>query len=117
MTNKKHPDITPFHGQACLMQRKINQVQLKLAEEVYKIKQIEARLKEIADKSSDFRKELSQVAELVQSQLPWIGANLVFPDHMPQKIVGELKMELALLNFSSKVAIRLNTTIEKTVEK
>ena len=55
--------------------------------------------------------------ELVQSQLTWIGANSVFPKHMPQKIAGELKMELELLNFSNKATVRLNTTIEKIVEK
>ena len=83
MDNEKQPDITPFCGQACLMQRKIHQVQLKLAEEVYKIKKMEARLKEISDNSSDFRKGLLEFAELVQSQLTWIGSNSIFPDHMP----------------------------------
>ena len=76
-------------------------------EEIYKIKQIEARLKEIVDKSSDFRIALSEVTELVQIQLTWIGSNLVFPDHMPPKTVGGMKRELALLNFSNKVIVRL----------
>ena len=36
---------------------------------------------------------------------------------MPQKTTQGLKMELALLNFSIKETIRLNTTIENIVEK
>ena len=58
-----------------------------------------------------------EVIELVQSQLTWIGSNSVFPDHMPQKTAGGLKMELLLLDFGSKEAVRLNTTTEKTMEK
>ena len=50
---------------------------------MYKIKKIEARLKEIAHSSSEFRKKLSDVAELVRNQLMWIGANPTFPTNMP----------------------------------
>ena len=63
------------------------------------------------------RKRLTRVTELVQSRLTWIGANAAFSDNMPQKTTRGLKMELPLLNFSSRVAERLNTTVEKTVEK
>ena len=73
-------------------------------------------MKEIENDSSDFKKGLLEVAELVQSQLAWIGTNSVFPDNMPQTTTGGLKMELALLDFRSKEATRLNTTIENTVE-
>ena len=99
------------------MQRKSQQFQLKLVEEVYKIKQIEVRLKEITDNSSNFRKCLLEVVGLVQIQITWIGANSIFFDHIPQKIAGRLNMELVLLYFCNKVVVRLNTTIEKTVEK
>ena len=88
-----------------------------MAEEIYKIKQIEERLKEIENDSSDFKKGLLEVAELVQSQLAWIGTNSVFPDNMPQETIGGLNMELELLDFSSNEATRLNIEIEKTVEK
>ena len=45
--NEKQLDIAPFCNQASLLQKEINQVLLKLAGEMYKIKQIEAILKEI----------------------------------------------------------------------
>ena len=65
--SEKYPDVTPFRNQSCLLQREINQVQLNLAEEMYKIKQIDPRLKELAHESSHFKFFISEVAELVQS--------------------------------------------------
>ena len=56
MENEKQLDVSPFRSQACLLQREINQFQVKLAEEMYNIKQIEARLKEIAHDSSELKK-------------------------------------------------------------
>ena len=38
VAKEKLIDLIPFRSQACLMQRKIHQVQLKLAEELYAIK-------------------------------------------------------------------------------
>ena len=65
IANEKQADVTPFHSQACILLRKINQVQLKLAKELYKIKKIEAILKEIENNSLEFQKILSEVTELV----------------------------------------------------
>ena len=42
---EKKLDLIPFCSQGFLMQRKIHQVQLKLTEELYKIRQIKVRLK------------------------------------------------------------------------
>ena len=83
MENEKQLDISPFHNQASLLQKEINHIQLKLVEEMYRIKHIESRLKEISHSSSEFRKRLSEVAKLVQIQLTWIGANSTFPTNMP----------------------------------
>ena len=41
-------DITPFRNQASMLQNEVNQVLLRLEGEMYKIKQIEVRLKELA---------------------------------------------------------------------
>ena len=98
-----------------MLQREINQILLKLVGEMYIIKQIEARLKEIAHSSSEFKKKLSDVAELVRNQLTWIGANSNFPTNMPHKTVGGIKMELETLNFGCKSAVRLNTSIDKNL--
>ena len=84
---------------------------------MYRIKQIEARLKEIALISSEYCKRLSDVVELVKNQLAWIGANPTFPTNMPQKITGSLEMEVAILNFGCKSTVRLNIAIDRTIEK
>ena len=57
------------------------------------------------------------MVELVKNQLAWIGANPTFPANMPQKNVGSLQLEVAILNFKCKVAVILNTTIDRTIEK
>ena len=61
--------ITQFCSQACLMQKKIHRVHLKLVEELYRIKQIEVRLKEITDTSPDFGKGVLEVVERIRIQL------------------------------------------------
>ena len=60
-------DITPFRNQALMLQKEINKVLLRLAREMYRIKQIEVRLKELAFSSLEFRKTLSEVVELVNN--------------------------------------------------
>ena len=90
---------------------------LNLAEEMYKVKQMEDRLKEIRLSSTQFRRRLSDVVELVKNKLAWIGTHSTFPANMPQKYVGRLKMEVAILNFGCRTTVRLNTSIEKTIEK
>ena len=44
-------------------------------------------------------------------------AKSTFHEHLPQKTVGGLKIELALLDFCRKASVRLNNEIEKTLEK
>ena len=45
-------DIAPFRNQASLLQKELNQVLLKLAGKMYKVKQIEERLKEIVQNAA-----------------------------------------------------------------
>ena len=57
------------------------------------------------------------MVELVKNHLAWIGSNSTFPANMPQKTTKSLKMEVAILNFRCRTTVRVNTTIEKTIEK
>ena len=84
--------------------------------EIYKVKLIETRLKEIVVESLNFRKRLIKVGENVQIQLTWIEANSKFPEHIPKKITKGI-IEMALLEFCRKDSVRLNNEIEKTLEK
>ena len=65
VANKKQLDISPFRNQASLLQKEITQIQLKLVEEMNRIKHIKARLKEIAHSSLEFKNKLSEVTKLV----------------------------------------------------
>ena len=67
--------------------------------------------------STQFERRLSDVVELVKNRLAWIETHSTFPANMPQKSTGGLKMEVAILNLCCRTMVRLNTTIEKTIEK
>ena len=117
VANEKQLDIAPFRNQVFLLQKEVNHSLLRMVGETYMTKQIEARLKEIALSSLEFWKRLSDVVELVKNQLAWIVANSTFPANMPQKTMGSLKMEVAILNLGCKEVVRLNTVIDRTIEK
>ena len=110
-------DITPFRNIALMLQKDINQLLLSLAGEMYRVKQIEDRLKELELNSTQFQRRLSDAVELVKNQLAWIETHSTFPANMPQKYAGSLKMEVSILNFGCRTAVKLNTAIEKTIEK
>ena len=110
-------DITAFRNLASMLQKEINQVLLNLAEDMYKARQMKDRLKEIRLGSTQFRRRLSYVVEMVKNQLAWVETHSKFPAEMPQKSLGGLKMKIAILNFGCRTTVRLNTAIEKTIEK
>ena len=76
-------DITPLKNLASMLQKEINQVLLNLAEEMYKVKQMEDRLKEIKLGSTQFQRRLSDVVELEKNQLEWVETHSNFPANMP----------------------------------
>ena len=80
-------DITPFKNLASMLQKEINQVLLNLAEEMYKVKQMEDKLKEINLNSTQFRRRLSDVVVLVKNQLAWVETHSNFPADMSRKLV------------------------------
>ena len=86
-------------------------------EEVYKIKQEETRLQDISIILIDFRTRLLEVTEKVRGKLTWIEANEAFPEHFPQQTTQILRIELELIEFSSKSALRLTTGVENTLER
>ena len=62
---EKQPDIAPFRNQASLLQKELNQILLKLSREMYKVKQIETRLKELANNGTELRKKFFDMAEIL----------------------------------------------------
>ena len=117
VAEEKQMDITQFRNSFSMLQKEINQVLLNLAEEMYKVKQMEDKLKELKLSSTRFQRILSNVVELVKNQLAWIETHSKFPVDLPHKSVGGLKMEIAILNFGCITTVRLNIAIEKNIKK
>ena len=74
VANEKKKDITHFCNQSCEIRRKIHQDQVTLIREIYKVRLIMTRLKDIAAESLNFRIGLMEVGGKVKIQLTWIEA-------------------------------------------
>ena len=60
--NERKMDITPLKEHALSLKNKIYQVQVKLVEEVYRIKQVESPLQEILVTSTEFKTRIQEIA-------------------------------------------------------
>ena len=102
---------------ALLIRGKIYQVQVKLVEEVSKIKQVEARLHEILVVYIKFKAKTLDIGKIIQGQLTWLETNQEPSENTHVKNPERLRLEYDLMNFSSKAAKRLIDAVEKTTEK
>ena len=78
-------DIEPLREHAFLLRGNIYQVQVKLAEEVYRIKQVESRLQEISVISIEFKTRTQEIAETIKGQLTWLETNKEILENAPMK--------------------------------
>ena len=62
VANERKMDIEPLREHALFLRGKIYQVQVKLEEEVYRIKQVESRLQEISVISIEFKTKIQEIA-------------------------------------------------------
>ena len=83
--NEWKMDIAPMREHAFLLRGKIYQVQVKLAEEVFKIKQVEVRLHEILVIATEFKDKTHDIAETIQGQLTWFETNKEPLENAPVK--------------------------------
>ena len=60
------------------------------------------RLNEITTESINIRIRIIKFNEKVQIQLTWVEANSIFPEHLLQKIIEGIRIEMALLKFCRK---------------
>ena len=65
-SNEQKMDITPLREHSLLLWGKIYQVQVKLIEKVFKIKQVEARMQEILVIATEFKENTHDIAETIQ---------------------------------------------------
>ena len=64
-TNERKMDIAPLRDHIVLLRGKIYQVQVNLAEDVYRIKQVEDRLHEISMISIKFKARTQEITETI----------------------------------------------------
>ena len=115
--NERKMDITPLKEHALSLRNKIYQVHVKLAEEVYRIKQVEAKLQEISMISTEFKARTQEIAETIQGQLTWLETNKELRENTPMKSPERLQIEYDIINFSNKAVERLKVAVEKSMEK
>ena len=65
-SNEQNMEITPLREHDLLLRGKIYQVQVKLAEEVFRIKQVEAQPQEISVVATEFKAKTQDIAETIQ---------------------------------------------------
>ena len=67
--NERKMDIATLREHTLFLRGKIYQVQVKLVEEVHRIKKVEARLQEMSVISTEFKTRTQEIAKIIQSQL------------------------------------------------
>ena len=115
--NERKIDIAPLKEHSLMLRGKIHQVQIKLAEEVFKIKQVEAWLQQISVVDTKFKEKTQEIFETLQGQLTWLETNIEHLENAPVKSPEKLQIKCDIVNFSSKVAERLIEVVEQTTEK
>ena len=110
-------DITPLREHALLLKIKVYQVQVKLVDDFYKIKQVESILQEISVIMTNFRKRAQEIAEVIQVQLTWLETNEELRENAPQKSIENLHIQHELMDFNSKATAKLTDTVGKTFDR
>ena len=64
--NEQKTDITPLIKHALFLRSKIYQMQVQIARDVFKVKQVEDRLQEISAKATEFKGKTQDVVEFIQ---------------------------------------------------
>ena len=83
--NEQRTDITPLTTHALILGSKIYQMQVQIAEEVLKVRKIEARLEEISVIATQFKDKTQNVMEIIQGRSTWLETTKEPPTNTPVK--------------------------------
>ena len=83
--NDQKTDLEPLTKHALLLRGGIYQMQVQIAEEVFKVRQVEARLQEISVTTTDFKDKTQEVLEVIQGRLTWLETTKEIPENTPVK--------------------------------
>ena len=98
--NEKRMDIESLTKHALMLRNKIYQMQLQIAGEVLKARQVEARLEEISSIASQFKDKTQGIMEILQRRLAWLETTKEPPANAPIKNSERLKLEYELIEFA-----------------
>ena len=62
-----------------MIRKKIHQIQLQIAEERFKVHQIDIRLEEIVNIASYFLDRTQDILETLRGKMAWVEANKEYP--------------------------------------
>ena len=92
-------------------------MQVQIAEEVFKVRQVEARLQEISITATEFKDKTQEVVEVIQGLLTWLETTKELLENTPVKDPASLQLEYELMGFSNRVAEKLIEEVKKTIDK
>ena len=85
-------DIEPLKKHDLMLRRKINQMQLHMVEERFKVQQIDLRLEEIVNTTSYFLDRTHDILETLQGRMTWVETNKEYPVDISVKYLETLKL-------------------------
>ena len=97
-------DIEPLKKHALMLRKKIHQMQLQIAEERFKVEQIDIILEEIVNTTSYFLDRTQDILETLWERMNWVEANKEYPIDISVKYQDTIKQEYKLIEFASNVA-------------
>ena len=65
-------DIEPLKNHALMIIKKIHQIKLQIAEEIFKVQQIDIRLEEIVNTASYFLDRTHDILETLWGRMAWV---------------------------------------------
>ena len=112
--NEQRIDIEPLMKHALMLRKEIYQMQLQIADEVLKVRQVEARLEEISGIASQFKDKTQGIMEILQRRLTWLETTKEPLANALIKDSERVKLEYELIGFGNTAAEELITTAQRT---
>ena len=95
-----------------MLKNKIYQMQLQIADEMLKVRQVEARLE--SGIASHFKDKTQDVLEILQGHLTWLETIKETLENAPIKDSNRVKLEYELIEFGNNIAEELIRETQRT---
>ena len=92
-------------------------MQVQIAGEVFKVKQVEYRLQEISATTTEFKDKTQDIVEFIQGRLTWLEKTKELLENAPIKALKILQLEYELIGFNNRATEKLIEVVHKTIDK